>query len=142
MGEEKILFFSAGLHYTVRGKNKIRLWLQQVIRSEKNKPGAINIICCSDDYLLNLNKLYLKKDYLTDIITFDYTENKTVSGDIYISIQRVKENARLFHNSFTEELHRVMVHGVLHLCGYGDKKKAEQLIMREKEATYLEKFVS
>ena len=93
---------------------------------EGARPGAINIVFTSDDYLLELNKKYLARDYLTDVIAFDYTENQVVAGDLFISVQRVKENAEKFSVTFKEELKRVMAHGVLHLVGYTDSNASEK----------------
>lgn len=117
--------------------NLIINWLSDVCVSEKKVCGPISIIFCSDDYLLEVNKEYLDHDYYTDIITFDYTINNEVSGDLFISIDRVKENSTTFDVTFQKELYRVLVHGVLHLCGYGDKSVSEEKIMRSKEDFYL-----
>ncbi len=97
----------------------------------------INVIFCDDSFLLEMNIKYLNHDTLTDIITFDYNEGSAISGDIFISIERVRENAGIFSKSFAEELHRVIIHGVLHLCGYKDKSRKDQVVMRMKEETYL-----
>jgi probable rRNA maturation factor len=142
MGKQNVLFFSEDVQYTIRGKQKIRLWLSEVIRHEKKKPGNISVVLCSDRYLLQLNKKFLKHDYYTDIITFDYGEDKTVSGDIMISIERVKENAASFKVPVSSELLRVIVHGVLHLCGYQDKNKNDRGIMTELENKYLLQYKS
>lgn len=112
-------------------------WLSNVCVSENKVCGPISIIFCSDDYLLEVNKEYLDHDYYTDIITFDYTINNEVSGDLFISIDRVKENSTTFDVTFQKELYRVLVHGVLHLCGYCDKSVSEEKIMRSKEDFYL-----
>lgn len=112
-------------------------WLNNVCVSENKVCGPISIIFCSDDYLLEVNKEYLDHDYYTDIITFDYTIKNEVSGDLFISIDRVKENSTTFDVTFQKELYRVLVHGVLHLCGYGDKSVSEEKIMRSKEDFYL-----
>lgn len=102
--------------------------------------GDINFIFCSDEYLLKMNQEYLKHDTFTDVITFDYTEDDVLSGDIFISIDRIDENAKMFHVKRQEELFRVMIHGVLHLAGYKDKNKADQKIMREMEDLMLSSF--
>lgn len=112
-------------------------WLICVSSSENKVCGPISIIFCSDDYLLSVNNEYLDHDFFTDIITFDYSSNSEISGDLFISIDRVKENAITFNVAFIQELYRVLVHGVLHLCGYGDKSPEEELIMRSKEDFYL-----
>lgn len=108
-------------------------WISKVCLSENHQLGEISIIFCSDEYLLEMNRIHLDHDYYTDIITFDYTDNQIVSGDLFISIDRVRENASDFHVSFQHELHRVMIHGVLHLCGYKDKSDEEEKLMRSKE---------
>ena len=108
-------------------------WISNVCSSENNEFGDISLIFCSDEYLLEMNRTHLDHDYYTDIITFDYTENQIVSGDLFISVDRVRENASDFNVSFEHELHRVMIHGVLHLCGYKDKSDEEEKLMRSKE---------
>jgi rRNA maturation RNase YbeY len=118
------------------------LTINDIIVTENYEVGELTIVFCSDVYLLDLNKTYLNHDYYTDIITFEYTEGSVVSGDLFISIERVKENSGAFDVNFINELCRVIYHGVLHLCGYKDKSDADIKIMREKENYYLEKFVS
>ena len=108
-------------------------WISKVCLSENHQLGDISIIFCSDEYLLDMNRTHLDHDYYTDIITFDYTDNQIVSGDLFISVDRVRENASDFNVSFQHELHRVMIHGVLHLCGYKDKSDDEEKLMRSKE---------
>lgn len=115
------------------GEEKARQGLFRLIRSEGRDPGALNIIFCSDPYLQKMHSQYLQKEDFTDIITFDQEEEDRVSGDLFISTDRVKENAESFQGSFEEELHRVMAHGVLHLLGYGDKSRIEADRMREME---------
>ncbi len=112
-------------------------WILQAITEEGYQLGEIQYIFCDDSYLHNINLKYLQHDTLTDVISFDYTVGKLISGDIYISIPRVRENAIQFNTSFLNELHRVMVHGVLHYCGYKDKTQEEKTIMRSKENYYL-----
>lgn len=108
-------------------------WIAKIIASEGKTMGEINYIFCDDDYLHEINVQYLDHDTLTDIITFDYTENNEISGDIFISVERVKDNANDFSVSFETELLRVMAHGILHLCGYKDKTDADSQQMRQKE---------
>jgi probable rRNA maturation factor len=133
-----IRFFSEEIPFLLNEKPKIRRWLRDVILKEKKKPGSINIIFCTDDYLLGLNTLYLKHNTLTDILTFPGSDDPlSVEGDIYISIPRVTENAQKFSQPFDAELSRVMVHGILHLLGYKDKTKTERLEMTAKEDQYL-----
>jgi probable rRNA maturation factor len=112
-------------------------WIRTVAESENSKLAFINFIFCSDKYLKRINLEYLAHDTFTDIITFDYSDSNGIQGDVFISLERVKENAQKFETNFDEELHRVMVHGVLHLLGYSDKTKAAKSLMRKKEDAYL-----
>ncbi len=114
------------------------LWLKMVAESEVKKLGNINIIFCSDNYILDVNMKYLQHDYFTDIITFDYCEKNILSGDLFISVDSVRENSIFFKTEFSDELNRVIVHGLLHLIGYDDHTPEEQKVMREKENYYLE----
>ena len=121
--------------------NRVEEWIEQLISTEEKKTGNINYIFCDDEYLLKVNQDFLNLDYYTDVITFDYVKGKTISGDIYISITRIKENAiTLSDNDFERELIRVLAHGVLHLCGYKDKSEGDQKIMRAKENFYIDRF--
>lgn len=130
-------FFSEGLSFKLPHPRKTSSWLKEAIASEGYSSGELTFIFCNDTFLQSINKTYLNHEDLTDIITFDYSQDKVIGGDIYISIQRVKENALNYSVSFDDELHRVMVHGVLHLMGYKDKKKSEIALMRKKEEAYL-----
>lgn len=112
-------------------------WIHKAISYEGFESGEINFIFCDDDYLLKLNVAFLDHDTLTDIISFDYTMGNLISGDVYISVPRVMENASIFNTSFQNELHRVIIHGILHYCGYKDKSEDEKRIMRSKEDKYL-----
>lgn len=113
------------------------LHLNLLIKNELKVSGDISVVFCSDDYLLEMNKQYLDHDYYTDIITFDYVENNVISGDLFISIDRIAENAEKFNTTLLKELYRVVFHGVLHLVGYKDKTENEAKLMREKENYYL-----
>ena len=115
-------------------------WISKVINSENKNEGEINYIFCDDDYLVQINQQYLDHDTLTDIISFDYSIGNELQGDIYISIERVLENAIDFNVSFDEELKRVLVHGVLHYCGYKDKSNEDVKIMRQKEEEKMKMF--
>ncbi|WP_257667397.1 rRNA maturation RNase YbeY [Parapedobacter tibetensis] len=135
-----IYFFSEDTDFQPKQKINIRQWIKETTRAEGFKTGEISIILCSDPYLLTINKQYLNHDTLTDIVTFDHHEKQgTIAGDIFISVDRVRENAEKFGVAVRDELHRVIIHGILHLCGYGDKSKKEKEIMREKEDFYLAK---
>ncbi len=116
--------------------------ISKLIAIENLVLDELTLVFCSDEYLLEVNKSYLYHDYYTDIITFDYSFDTNVSGDLFISVDRVKENAESYNVSFINELSRVIYHGVLHLCGYKDKSDEDTIVMREKENYYLEKFVS
>lgn len=115
-------------------------WITNIIGSENYLLNRIDYIFCDDEYLLNINQKYLNHDSYTDIITFDYTEGKNIAGDIFISIERVKENADKFEVDFLDELHRVMSHGVLHLLGYSDKSDEDVVLMRNKEDEKMKLF--
>ncbi len=115
-------------------------WVSRIIESEGFQLGQIDYIFCADDYLLRVNQEYLNHDTFTDIITFDYSDERTLSGDIFISSDRVSENARTYDVTFENELLRVMSHGVLHLMGYGDKTENEQSVMRTKEEEKIKLF--
>lgn len=115
-------------------------WASRIIMDHKRKHGQLDYIFCDDDYLLNINQQYLDHDTYTDIITFDYTEEGVISGDIFISIDRLKENASKFKVDFNEELLRVMSHGILHLMGYKDKSEEDSVVMRKKENECINMF--
>ncbi len=132
-----IQFFFEDIRPLKIKKNHIKKQVKNLISNELMMPGTISVIFCSDKYLLEVNKQYLDHDYFTDIITFNYVEDSVISGDLFISLDRVKENAETFHAKFVVELYRVVFHGVLHLVGYNDKTKEEQKIMRQKENFYL-----
>ena len=117
----------------------LAVWLEDIILTEGKKPGDINYIFCDDEYLLQVNKEYLHHDYYTDIITFDYVKGKTISGDIFVSLPRIFDNAETLSKDFDSEFFRVLAHGILHLCGYKDKTDEEISIMRNKEDYYLNK---
>jgi len=135
-----ISFNNQSISFKLKDKTKIKQWIKTVTEKEKHKLGTINYIFCNDDELLEINIKHLNHKTLTDIITFDYTEGKTIHSDIFISVERVEENAKKFNVTFEEELHRVIIHGVLHLCGYKDKTKADAELMRKKENASLKLF--
>ena len=138
----KVSFFNEGIDFRLLNKIKIKLWINEIILRDKQISSNINIIFCDDLYLSELNLSYLNHTTLTDIITFDYTANGIISGDIYISVERVKENAIIFSKAFRDELNRVMIHGVLHLLGNKDKTPKDKVIMRNKEDQCLILFQS
>jgi probable rRNA maturation factor len=130
-------FFTEDAEFLPDNQEKLSLWISDVIETEGKIPAAISFIFCSDEYLLRMNIDHLGHDYYTDIITFDYCEGPVVSGDLFISVDRVRENAAELKLTFEDELHRVMVHGVLHLLGYGDKADEDARNMRTLEDKYL-----
>ncbi|OFY16974.1 MAG: rRNA maturation RNase YbeY [Bacteroidetes bacterium GWE2_42_24] len=132
-----ITFNTDDIRFSLPARRKVRNWMKQSIENEMKLPGSVNFIFVSDEVLLKMNVQYLSHDSMTDVITFDYTEGSLISGDIFISIPRVRENAVTFAVPFIDELHRVMIHGVLHLMGYKDKTKSAKAIMSEKENFYL-----
>ena len=137
----RIQFFSEDINFIFKNKIQTRNWLAKVIEKENKGLLNINYIFCSDEFLLELNKKYLNHSTLTDILTFpDDSVNGKISGDIYISIERIRENSEKYTHPFDKELHRVMVHGVLHLLGYKDKTKNEKETMTLKEDYYLKKI--
>jgi rRNA maturation RNase YbeY len=127
-----ILFFSE-TNFQITQKRPIKNWLVYIVKQENKKIGDVNIVFYNDEQLLELNKQYLNHDSFTDIITFDYSNKLVLHGDICISIERVKENALKYNCAFEEELRRVMAHGILHLCGYKDKKNDDITLMKAKE---------
>lgn len=128
-------------NFSLQNRSQLKLFITELFKKEGLTVAHINYIFCSDKYLLQLNKNYLKHNTYTDIITFPFSsEREAVLSDIYISVDRVKENAADFYQSFKEELHRVILHGALHLCGYKDKTLGDKKIMREKEAYYLRQY--
>lgn len=128
-----IQFHAADARIPLTHRTAIKEWLGDVALKHKKRIGQLDFIFCSDDYLLNINRQFLQHHTFTDIITFDYSESGLLIGEIYISVDRVKENAARYHVTFMEEICRVMVHGLLHLAGYKDKKPYEQQQMRNAE---------
>ncbi|MBR5723977.1 MAG: rRNA maturation RNase YbeY [Bacteroidales bacterium] len=133
-----VRYFQEDIRFVLKQKLLNNRWLKMVAGSEMRRLGAINIIFCSDNYILDVNMRYLQHDYFTDIITFDYCEKDVLSGDLFISIDSVRENARFYGVEFADELDRVMVHGVLHLIGYDDHTEEQTAEMRRKEDYYLQ----
>ena len=135
-----MISFNYELDFTLENESTIAEWLSKVIISENKKEGEINYIFCDDDYLLEINQQYLDHDTLTDIISFDYTVGNELHGDVFISIDRVRENSEEFKVSFENELNRVMVHGILHYCGFKDKTEDDEKMMRLKEDEKIKMF--
>ena len=136
-----MISFNYETDFELHNEETISNWISNVINSENCKEGDINYIFCDDKYLHKLNVEFLDHDTLTDIISFDYSVGKELHGDIFISVERVKDNAKNFNQAFEDELRRVMVHGVLHYCGYKDKTESEAKVMREKENHYLNLYI-
>ncbi len=135
----KLSFFFEKIEPVKIQKEAVQNAIDFLIENEKKQPGEISVIFCSDEYLLKINEQYLNHNYYTDIVTFDYVENSVISGDLFISLDRIKENSAQFNVAFKEELYRVILHGVLHLVGYKDKTATEKKLMRGKEDFYLKK---
>ena len=138
----QIYFFSEDTAFELTNSNAVVRWIKEVLLVEQKQLNQVNYIFCSDEYLLGINVAYLNHDTFTDIITFPYhsTPESAIEGDIFISIDRVRENAKTFGNPFDDELLRVIIHGILHLCGYKDKTPEDAKLMREKENSSLELF--
>ena len=132
-----ISFSTENLDFELEDKVKIKKWISEIIKAQGKKVGQIGYLFCDDAYLIEVNRTYLNHDTYTDIITFDYVVGDMISGDIMISVERVKENALQFNTSFEQELHRVIIHGVLHLLGQMDKSESEAAEMRKKEESAL-----
>jgi rRNA maturation RNase YbeY len=128
-----IIYFYENIKHPVFPKRKINFWIRKTAENNNRNLGDVSYIFCDDDKILEVNKEYLKHDYYTDIITFDYSENATISGDIFISVDTVKSNSEKFNTDYKTELYRVIIHGILHLCGYKDKSPNDKKLMREKE---------
>ncbi|MEJ6797299.1 MAG: rRNA maturation RNase YbeY [Flavobacteriales bacterium] len=134
-----ILFHNADTSYILKNKRIVSSWITDTIKEEEKQLEEISYIFCTDDYLLKINQEHLDHDTYTDIITFDYTEDGIISSEIYISVDRVRENAKNLGVGALDEMHRVIIHGVLHLCGYKDKSDLQSQEMRGKENYYLRK---
>jgi len=142
MSASSIRIFSVNTSFVLKNKRIIIKWIIDSIKNEHKNPGTINIVFCSDSYLLKLNKQYLNHDTYTDILTFDYSKDfrGDISGDIYISIDTVKRNAQLFLQTVNKETLRVVIHGIMHICGYTDKTQKEKATMTQKENQYIAEF--
>ncbi len=135
-----VYFFQEDINYPVKQKLKVKQWIKDTIAAENSKLGILNFIICSDAYLLTINQQYLNHDTYTDIITFDNSDLEgVINGDIFISAERIAENAKRYEVTAATEMHRILIHGTLHLLGYKDKTPAHKKIMTEKEDFYLSK---
>ena len=128
-----VAYFTENIEFPPIKRRGITQWVKQIATLYGKKTGEINYIFCSDSKILEMNHAYLQHNYFTDIITFDYSENNRISGDLYISLDTVKSNAEKFGTKYEEELSRVLIHGILHLCGQNDKTPKERAIMTQKE---------
>ncbi|MCB2197345.1 MAG: rRNA maturation RNase YbeY [Bacteroidetes bacterium] len=135
-----VKFFNEDYSYQLKSKKILKLWIDKAIHEEGYQQGDINFIFTSDKYLLDINKKYLNHNYYTDIVTFNYCINSTINGDIFISIETVKNNSKRFGVNMIEELHRVIIHGILHLIGFDDQNDTQKALMREKENYYLDRL--
>ncbi len=132
-----MIVFNNEIEFTLDNQDNLSKWIFQILDKEGFRLGEVNYIFCSDEQLLEKNIEFLNHETLTDIISFDYTIGKLISGDIFISIDRVIENAKIYNTDFNDELNRVMIHGILHYCGYKDKMDEDKSLMRSKEDYYL-----
>lgn len=135
-----IYFHTEGVDMPKISATHIKAWVNEVAQSYGKKAGEINYIFCSDEKILEVNRQYLQHDYYTDIITFDYTEGQTIAGDLFISLDTVRTNAKKFNSTYEEELHRTIIHGILHLCGINDKGPGEREVMEQEENKALKKL--
>ena len=135
-----MISFNYETDFTLSNESLYEEWISRIIDSEGFDEGEINYIFCDDDYLHKINVDYLDHDTLTDIISFDYTEGNLLQGDIFVSVERVRENASDFNVAFEDEIKRVLSHGILHYCGYKDKSPEDELLMRSKEDEKIQMF--
>ena len=133
-----IYFSTENIDFELEDASRVKKWITAVVDAQGKRVGNLNYLFCDDAYLIGVNQTYINHDTYTDIITFDYVEGNVVSGDILISVERVRENAHLFNTSFEQELHRVIIHGVLHLLGQADKSDEDAAEMRRKEESALD----
>ena len=137
MSKFPIHFYSDEVDYNLEHKAVLKGWLQEIVEAENGETDSLTYVLCSDSKLTEINSKYLKTNTLTDVIAFDLSNNGGIQGEIYISVERIIENAKLFDNTAQEEMHRVMVHGLLHLLGYVDKDERQKVEMTAKENLYL-----
>lgn len=136
----KVWFFFENKNFSFQNRNPLKAFIEYIFKTEGKKLGSLNYIFCSDNRLLEINQKFLRHDFYTDIITFDLSDSLAISAEVYISIDRVKQNAKNLGISFKSELHRIIFHGALHLCGYKDKSRREKEKIRKKEDYYLSRY--
>ena len=140
---QRVQFYFFDRKPPLKERTRLKLFIEKLFKLEKRNLGNLSYIFCSDEHLLGINNDFLKHDFYTDVITFDLSSSKIeIEGEVYLSVDRIEDNARQFGVSFKEELHRVIFHGALHLCGYKDKKRSDILLMREKEGSCLKMYFS
>ncbi len=139
--KSKVCFFYQGTKFSLSKRAQLKEFVQYIFKNEGKKLDSVNCIFCSDNALLDINQKYLEHDFYTDVITFDLSNEDKIVAEIYISIDRVRENARNLGVSFNSEIHRVILHGVLHLCGYNDKTRSDKSKIRLKEDFYLNRYL-
>ena len=138
---QRVQFYFLNRKPALKDRTRLKSYIEKLFTLEMKKLGNLSYIFCSDEYLLGINKAFLKHDFYTDVITFDLSSSKVeIEGEVYVSVDRIKDNAKKLNVSFKEELHRVIFHGALHLCGYKDKKKTDILVIRQKEGAYLKSY--
>ena len=135
-----VSFVNQGIRLQLKNKKEIKNWIYSYIKNNQKIPGEINLIYCSDDYILEINKKYLNHNYYTDIITFNYNEENIISGDLFMSSQRIKDNAGKYNETLKREILRVIAHGILHLFGLNDKTIGQQSLMRAEEEKFISSF--
>lgn len=138
---QKVQFYFLDRNLTLKDRTRLKFFIDKLFISERKKLGNLSYIFCSDEHLLSINRDFLKHDFYTDVITFDLSSSKNeIEGEVYLSVDRIKDNAKLLGVSFKEELHRVIFHGALHLCGHKDKKREDIVKMRKREEKYLKQY--
>ena len=141
LSKSKVYFFYQNVQISLSNRSGLKKFIESIFKKEVKRLASVNYIFVSDKALLEINKQFLKHNFYTDIITFDLSESTEINAEIYVSVDRVRENAKILKVSFKSELHRVIFHGALHLCGYGDKTKAQKNEMSDKEDFYLDLYL-
>ena len=136
-----IRIFYEEVKYRIRNSRELKKYIEKVIREERKVPGDLNFILTNDDKIKRINREFMGRNYTTDVIAFNYNEGKTINGELYVSLETVFKNSKIYGVSFRKEVIRVIIHGVLHLCGYNDKESSESIAMKEKEEEYLNDYI-